>query len=257
MPAIITLTTDFEERDPYAASIKGVLCTQCPGVQIVDLSHDIPRRNVFEGAFFLAGAVPYFPAGTVHLAAVASGSAPIAVSINDQFVVGPDNGLVTLLAERFPIDETRAITSPEIVANATGQVYYGREVFAPAAAKLATGGPLADLGEKMSRITRLEFPQPERGGDRRIEGRVIHVNRFGTLVSNIHRSFLDGAVVKNVEVGQFRVGPVSKAYDDAPLGCPVALFGEAGYLEIAYNGDRADQRLGMGVGIAVDVTVEP
>ena len=107
MPSIVTLTTDFEEREPYAASAKGVLCARCPGVQVIDLTHQIPRHNIPEGALFIAGAVPYFPKGTIHVVAVASGQRPIAASLGGQIVICPDNGVITMLAERYPIDRAR------------------------------------------------------------------------------------------------------------------------------------------------------
>ena len=257
MPSIVTLTTDFEEREPYVASAKGVLCSRCPGVHIVDLSHQIPRHNIPEAALFIAGAVPYFPKGTVHIVAVASGHLPIAVSLNEQFVICPDNGVITLLAERYGVEETRSITNPDLQTSEGGQTYYARDVFAPAAALLAGGAPLREVGDPVENATLLNLPKPEREGERLVSGRIVHVNRFGALVTNIHRSFLEGSSVKNVEVGQFLVGPLSETYAQVEPGRPVALYGSAGYLEIAYNGDRADTRLNMGIGIIVNVAVEP
>ncbi|MCZ6893890.1 MAG: SAM-dependent chlorinase/fluorinase [Gammaproteobacteria bacterium] len=257
MPSIVTLTTDFEEREPFVASAKGVLCTRCPGVQIVDLSHEIPRFNIPEAALFIAGAVPYFPKGTVHIVAVASGHSAIAVSLNGQFIVCPDNGVITLLAERYGVEETRGITNPDLSLSEGGQTYYARDVFAPAAALLAGGAPLKEVGDPVENATLLNLPKPEREGERLVTGRIVHVNRFGSLVTNIHRSFLEGVSVTNVEVGHFPVGPLSESYAEVEAGRPVALYGSAGYLEIAYNGDRADTRLNMGIGIIVNVAVEP
>ena len=257
MPPIVTLTTDFGEREPYVASAKGVLCTRCPGVQVFDLSHQIPRRNVREGALFIAGAVPYFPEGSIHIVAVESGANPIAVSLNRQYVVCPNNGVITMLAERFNIDETRAITNPDLLLSDGGQAYYGRDVFSPTAALLATGAPLQDVGDPVENVTLLKLPRPKKEGDRVVSGEIMHVNRFGGLVTSIHRSFMEGLNVTDVEVGLFSVGPLLEKYADVDTGLPLALYGSAGYLEIAYNGDSAEKRLGMGEGIAVKVAVEP
>ena len=256
MPAVVTLTTDFEERDPYAASTKGVVCAKCPGVHVVDLSHQIPRQNVPEGALFIAGAIPFFPKGTVHLVAVASGPQPIIVTLDGQHIVCPDNGVVTMLAEQHPIQEVHAITHPDLQPNTEGQIYYGRDVFAPAAAMLAGGTTPAELGEALDHAAMLDLPKPVRDSKRLVIGQIVHVNRFGTLVTNVHESFLEGAGVKNVEVGDFSVGGLSKSYTEVPHGSPLALFGSAGYLEIAYNGDRAATRLDMGNGIRVNVFTE-
>lgn len=256
MPSIVTLTTDFEESEPYVASAKGVICSRCPGVQVLDLSHQIPRGNIREGALFMAGAVPYFPKGSVHIVAVSSGQPPIVMQMEGQYIVCPNNGLISLLAERHTIEETRGITNPDIVITEEGQTYFGRDVFAPAAAHLACGGSMQDLGDPIENVALLDLPKPEKAGERRVGGQVMHVNRFGTLVTNIHRSFLSGASVSNVIVGDFPVGGLRNAYGDVELGCPVALYGSAGYLEIAYNGDRADKRLNMGVGIIIQVEIE-
>lgn len=256
MPSLVTLTTDFAERDPNVAALKGILYSRCPGVQVVDLSHDIPRRNIMEGALFLAGAVPYFPDGTIHLAVVAPGAQPIAVSINRQIIVCPNNGLITILAERYPIDETRAINDPGMPSSKGGQTFFGRDVFAPAAALLASGSPLKDLGDSVDDVALLALSQPVK--DKAcVSGKVMHVDGFGNLITNIHQSFLDGCSVTGVEVGLFRVGGVKETYAQVPSGSPVALYGSSGYLEIAYNGGRAEAILNMGVDIVVEVSIEP
>ncbi len=138
MSTIVTLTTDFEEREHWVPAVKGILYSRCPGVTVVDLSHQIGRADVVEGALFIAGAAPYFPDGTVHLVAVASGARPIAVSFGTHFAVCPDNGILTLLADRLPVKEVRTITNPEFsVPQANGQIYYAQDVFAPVAASIA------------------------------------------------------------------------------------------------------------------------
>ena len=257
MSLLVTLTTDFEERDPFAASMKGVLYSRCPGVQITDLSHDIPRQNVLEGALFLAGAVPYFPKGTVHVVAVAPGKRALAISIDGQFVVCPDNGVITLLAKQHAVNEAREITNPELILSEAGrQKFFGRDVFAPAAAFLAGGGALADVGPRVEQVALLNVPEPKREGTRSISGIVIHVDRFGNVVTNIHRSSLEGAKVKNVEVGMVGVGPVVNSFSEVPAGNPLAIFGSADYLEVACNGGRADTRLKLTPGLVANVTLE-
>lgn len=257
MPPIVTLTTDFEEREPFVATIKGMLLTRCPGVQIVDLSHQIPRADVMEGALFMARAVPYFPAGTIHLVGVAPGPGPIVVSIHGQRVVCPDNGLITILAERFEVEEKWSVAVPEAVSAKGGQTFYSRDIFAPIAAQLAAGTSLAEIGEPREQVTLLDLPRPEKRGKNKVSGAIMHVDRFGNLLSNIHRSYLEGSRVTSVEVGHFPIGALSETYAQVPQGKPLALYGSAGYLEIAYNGDRADRRLEMGKGIIVTVTIEP
>lgn len=256
MASLVTLTTDFEERDPYAASVKGVLYSQCPGVQIADLSHAIPRNDVLEGAMFLAGTIPYFPDGAVHLVGVAPGKRPIIARIKSQYVVCPDNGLLTIVAERVGLDEAWEITAPDLLAPRDGQIFYNRDVFAPAAARLAAGTAPAELGAPIEDVELLELPKPEWEAKGMIMGRIFHIDRFGNLVTNIHQSFLEGANVTNVEIAKNRLGAMSKSFADVPAGSPVILYGSAGYLEVAYNGDRAHTRLNVGKGVVVKVLTD-
>lgn len=257
MPPIITLTTDFEEREPYVASVKGVLCARSPESKVVDLSHTVPRGNVLDGALFLAGSVPHFPDGTIHIVSVGAGPRPIAVSLHQQTVICPDNGVITMLAERFPIEDARVITHPDATPDHGGQIYYAREVFAPAAALLADGLRVGELGDPAGEIATVGMSRPTWERKDLATGCVMHVNRFGALITNIHRSFLQGARVTKVVVGDFPIGGLSESYSDVDVGLPLALFGSEGYLEIAYNGDRADTRLKKGVDIVVSVYVEP
>jgi S-adenosylmethionine hydrolase len=256
MASLVTLTTDFEERDANVASIKGILYSRCPGVQVEDLSHDIPRNHITEAALFLAGAIPYFPKGTVHIACIAAGSSPIAVSIEGQTVLCPDNGVVTFLGKHYTIGEARTISNSEVVRSGSGQTFFGRDVFALAAALLAAGGQLSELGEVIDSPKLLDLPELKLDGATSIGGQVILVNRFGSLISNIHESDLGGSAVARVEVADFPIGGIADGYGQVGAGLPLALFGSSGYLEIAYNGDRADTRLNARIGNNVNVTLE-
>src|SRR5690606_13925034 len=188
MPRLVTLTTDFGARDPYVAAMKGALLDGCPGLQLVDLSHEIAAHDVLEGALFLEAAVPYFPAGTVHLVVVDPGVGSdrraLAASVLDQVVVCPDSGVLTLLARAHGLDEVRAIESPEFRRAEVSRTFHGRDIFAPAAARLACGAPLGDAGPRLERIVELPVPEPVADGST-VRGEVIHVDRFGNLITNL------------------------------------------------------------------------
>lgn len=257
MSSLITLTTDFEERDPHVAFLKGVLCSRCPGTQIIDLSHEIPRKNVMEAAMFIAGAVPYFPKGTIHIVCVAAGAAPIAMQINDQYVLCPNNGVASLLMDQHPIQEVRTITNPDLDLSNKGQTFFGRDIFAPTGAFLASGSSFAEVGPVLDNIAHLNYSKPQREGSSSIKGQIIHIDHFGNLLTNIHASFVDGLKVSRVEVTGFPINGLSNGYADVEAGSPLAMFGSAGLLEIAYNGDRVDSRLHARVGNTVELTVSP
>jgi S-adenosylmethionine hydrolase len=256
MTALVTLTTDFGTREPSAAELKGVIHRGCPGVQIVDLSHRIARGDVMEAAFFALRAIPQFPPGTIHLVNVAPGPDAIIVSVLGQQVVCPDNGILTMLARHHPIDAVHGLAIPEPVAARPGQVFYGRDVFAPAVAKLAAGKSPAELGDARDEMAQLDVAVPERVKDDLLSGRIIHIDRFGNLVTNIHASDLADCTVRQVRAGDFTIGPLSQSYSDVPPKMPLALLDSAGYLAVAYNGDRADNRLQMGPGIIVKLIVD-
>ncbi|MEM6278740.1 MAG: SAM-dependent chlorinase/fluorinase [Verrucomicrobiota bacterium] len=250
---MITLTTDLGTREPSVASIKGVLLKSCGDARIVDLGHQISPHQVTEAALFTLSAIPCFPEGTVHLVTVAPGPTPIAVRVAGQFVVCPDNGLLTLLGEHHEIESIRGIEIPEDVARRNTQTFFGREVFAPAAAALARGMPFEDLGPEREVLHRLEWPQPEKSERNKIDGRIMHIDRFGNLISNIHATHLEDITAERLVAGRCTVYGISSSYDDVPEGKPVALVGDAGYLELAYHGDHANERLGIEPGVLVEV----
>ncbi len=256
---IVTLTTDFGTRDPYVAAMKGVILAGCPGARVVDLSHEIAPQDVVEGALFLAGAVPFFPPGTVHVAVVdpgvGSARRPIAAAAGGQTVVCPDNGLLTVLARDHPVDAAHAIESRGFTRDEVSATFHGRDVFAPAAARLAGGAPIAEAGPAVapSLLARIDLPVPVIDPRGRVYGTVIHVDRFGNAITNLARADLPPGAT-HCAAGEHLV-PLRRTYADAAAGEALALFGSAGLLEIAVNRGRAADRLGLRRGDTV--TLEP
>jgi S-adenosylmethionine hydrolase len=255
MGTLVTLTTNFGARDPSAAALKGVLYRLCPGITLVDLSHELPPDDLMDSALFMAAALPYFPAGTIHLVNINPGPTPIVVSIAEQYVVCPDNGVLTVLADAHPIEAIHAIKPPERTAGSSGQIFYGREIFAPAIAQLVQCAAPASLGGPLDEIVRLDLPRPKQETDQWIKGEVIHVDAFGNLVTNIHRSLLEGIPLAKIVIEGFWLDRLSGSYGDVPVGSPVALYQAGGYLQIAYRADRADKRLRAGKGSLVKVVI--
>ena len=258
MSGIVTLTTDFGTRDPYVAQLKGVLLARCEGVRIHDLTHEIAPQDVLEGALFLAAAVPTFPPGAVHLAVVDPGVGTarraIAANVSGQHVVCPDNGLLTLLARRATIEETRSIEHASLRREPVSPTFHGRDLFAPAAAFLACGGALEELGPPVDAPVELPLPRPRTEGGR-LSGEVLHIDRFGNAISNLARSDVETAAagrVIHVEAGGRQL-PLARAYGDVAEGEALALIGSAGLLEVAIRGGSAATALGLGRGSEVTV----
>ena len=259
MPTIVTLTTDLGTQDAFVGAVKGVLLSQCPDAQIVDITHDIPPQAVRTGALRLASAAPYFPAGTVHLAVVDPGVGgerrPIAVEANAQHFVGPDNGVLSLAAPTMSAGwRAVELTNPAHRLSQLSNTFHGRDLFAPAAAHLACGGALEDLGDEVDAIIELALPRPRRDGDT-LHGVVLDVDRFGNVITNVRAADLAGRSVAQVMVGDARIDGLSTAYDDSRRA--VALIDSDDRLEVAVPGGSAAIAFGVGLDDPVEIRLRP
>jgi hypothetical protein len=248
---IITLTTDLRSADGYVGAIKGVILSLAPGATLVDITHDVPPQDVRFGAHVLSTAVPYFPMGTIHLAVVDPGVGSarrgIALRTTSATFVGPDNGLFTpFLDQRVAcVTLTNAATHRQPVS----PTFHGRDIFAPVAAHLANGRPLADLGPEIADPLTLPIQRPRRLPNGRWLGEVTHVDRFGNLVTNLQVS--EGQKVY-VHIARECLA-VQRTYADGAPGALLALVGSAGYVEIAVREGNAAERLGVKVGAPVEI----
>ena len=255
---LLSFTSDFGTRDAYVAAVKGVLLTRAPGLQIVDVSHEIPPGDVGAGAYVLAQAAREFPPGTLHLAVVdpGVGSERRAVACRgaESIFVGPDNGLLPLALEDRGGIEAFELTRPELRMERVSPVFHGRDLFAPAAAWLAAGGRLEEVGPAFSPASLVPTPWPhaERVG-RSLRGEVVYVDRFGNLVTNIRLASVDAQTGGHASVAE-HVLPLVRSYADAADGTLIALVGSAGLLEIACSRGSASERLSAGRGLVVSYT---
>ncbi len=253
---IITITTDFGDEGSYVGAMKGVILSQCPSATLVDITHHIPPFSFLEASLVLDQACRRFPANTVHLAVVDPGVGglrkPIIVRSGDQFFVGPDNGIFT----PFLVEEAAVYRIAETVAlPGSSATFHGRDLFAPAAARLASGEAPETLGEPTRQASRLHVPRP-RGNGPTVEGQVLYADHFGNLVTNIRDEDLRhlGAEVE-VMVGTQRIRRIARTYQDGAMGQPLALVGSSGFLEVAVVEGRAGAQLGVGKGERVRVRV--
>ncbi|MCX7707763.1 MAG: SAM-dependent chlorinase/fluorinase [Anaerolineae bacterium] len=250
---IITLTTDFGLSDGYVGIMKGVILGIAADVQLVDISHDITPQDVRQGSFVLRNAVSYFPAGTVHLAVVdpgvGSSRRPLLVTTPRASFVGPDNGLFTFALEQ-PGAQAWVLDQPRYWLPAISRTFHGRDIFAPVVAHLARGVPPEELGSPVSDAVQLEPLLPERLGNHHIVGHVIHVDRFGNLITNVPASWLaDGDWA--CEIAGRRIPRLSETYSAALPGELLALIGSSGMLEVAVRNGSAARLLEAGVGQAI------
>jgi len=225
--------------------VKGALLSAAPGLTLVDVTHAVPPGDVRAGAYLLGRAWHRFPPGTVHLGVVDPGvgtdRAALAVGAHGHYFVGPDNGLFTLVLRDA---EVQIVVLP--TPDGSSPTFHGRDVFAPAAAALASGAQLADLGTPFTGMpVRLAYREPHHEG-KSVVGQVVYVDRFGTLVTNLTPELVPSYAV--IEVEGLEVGPLRRTYGDVPTGGLVAYVGSDGRVEIAVRDGSAARRLGMGVG---------
>jgi S-adenosylmethionine hydrolase len=234
--------------------MKGVLQTLSPGAVIVDATHEIPRGDVQAGARALDRYWKRFPPGTIHLCVVDPGLGtarrPIVVEAEGRFAVGPDNGLLAPLIRAA--GSVLAIDS-DLSPSGLCATFQGRDLFAPAAAYLARGGDLRDLGPTISDAVVAEGPAAVLVGPGQARGAVVGVDRFGNLQTNVPGGWLVGAYV--VEVGPFRL-PVARTYGDVAVGEGLALVGSGGTVEIAVRDRSAENVLGVARGASVVLVPE-
>jgi S-adenosylmethionine hydrolase len=253
---IITLTTDFGDLDSYVGMMKGVIYTINPDARIVDLTHQIEPQNILQGAFQLFQAHRHFPPGTIHVGVVDPGVGTsrraIAVYIPEiGYFVGPDNGLFSYILDTYPQAQARELNNPAFQRPDISNTFHGRDIFAPVAAYLSRGipfeesGPLVDLVQ----LKRLEnyWPVWQRSFNGRVvlRGKVVQVDRFGNIISNLsreHLAHLPPEIIKSCRImvpDHIQASVFCNTYGEGLPGQFIALYGSSGFLEIAQVNERA------------------
>jgi hypothetical protein len=250
---IITLTTDFGDHDPYVGIMKGVMLGIAPETRLVDLTHQIPPQNIDEAAFSLQSAHHFFPQGTIHLVVVDPGVGserrPLLVTTERANYVGPDNGLFSFALEA-PGAQAWVLDRPARWLPNVSRTFHGRDIFAPTAAWLALGALPSELGSPVFDPVRLAKREAVRNGNSEITGHVIHVDRFGNLITNIPGEWLTGSNWTCEIAGALVRGPFP-TYAAAPRGELLLLVSSNGTAEIAARGASAAERLHVGAGARV------
>jgi len=259
---VISLTTDF--GDLYPAAMKAVILGINPEVRIVDITHSIRQAGIREGAFALYSLVPYFPAKSVHVGVVdpGVGTSRRALAIKagiegeEQFFVGPDNGLLIPAARRLGEMEVYEITNKELMLKSgISATFHGRDIFAPVGARLSKGMPIELVGNRISDFVDLDFGNFGVDGPFLV-GEVVFSDSFGNVITNIP----EDAVLRfctfdsNVEVNGRKV-PFVRTYGFVGQEEALALIGSHGFLEIAINKGNAALKFGLKSGDQVVIKV--
>ena len=259
---IVTLTTDFGDRDPFVGMMKGVILGINPGITVVDLAHHLPAHNVARAAFAIYTSHTFFPPGTIHVVVVDPGVGSsrkiLALKARQHMFIAPDNGLLSYILEGADAFEARQIENSALMRPEVSRTFHGRDIMAPAAARLSLGFAFEDVGPAVDRPVRLPRFEADIGTSV-INGRVVYVDRFGNLITNIPNQAVFNPSRPGISIiaGPVVIQNLSPSYADAAPGEYLALPGSGGFLEIARNTDRAEQPSRLTVGTEVIVRLEP
>lgn len=255
---ILTLTSDFGYRDHYVSAMKAGIISIHPDVKMIDVSHDVPPQDIMAAAWVTKHSAFLYPEGTIHLVVVDPGVGTsrkaVAVRIKDQYFVGPDNGIFSLVADDLPY-QAYQLSNTSFWGSDRSKTFEGRDIFAPVAAHLSKGVPLADVGDRIKQLTiyRWAIPVADKEG---IQGWVVHIDRYGNLITNI-----PGEVIQQFQnrrgvriyIGSTILKRIVNTFGDVKQGEVMAFVGSTGMLEVGVNTGNAEELLGVYKGAAVSI----
>jgi S-adenosyl-L-methionine hydrolase (adenosine-forming) len=248
---IITLTSDFSLTDAYVAQMKAAILRGHPSGRLIDITHQIPRHDILCASIVLERAVAAFGPGTIHLTVVDPGVGSarriLIVQANGRKIVCPDNGLITWVWRRTPNMKAWELTWRPKTSSAT---FEGRDIMAPAAAKIAAGCPIEAIARPIGDPVLLPITPAKSLSE---GGQIIHIDCFGNATTNIAQELLTNSKNRTVIVSRHRLGGIHDTYSDVLPGKPLALVGSNGMLEIAVREGSAQKVLKLRVGDKVVV----
>jgi len=279
---IISLLTDFGVSGSYVGAMKGVLLGIVPDAHLVDISHQVAAQDVHEAALIIASVYQYFPAHTVHLIVIDPGVGgtrrPIAVQTPHGYFVAPDNGVLTYVLLKEPEFMAVALENPAYQRPNPSYTFHGRDIFSPSAAHLASGVKLESLGPVIHDLERLALPKL-RVMPGHIQGEVVHIDRFGNILTNIMQlQWVSEEMLKleplgpheadatpvefscltaEITLGWRNIKGIYHTYSEVPVGHSLALIGSNGELEVAVNQGSASAQLAVQVGDPVSLRLGP
>lgn len=247
---MITLTTDYGTRDHYVGVLKGVILSIAKKASIFDVTHEISPFGIGHAAFVLRQVWSWYPPGTVHLVVVDPGVGSdrnlLVGQYDDRFVVAPDNGVITFVHRELRLQALHLIENRQFGLPVVSATFHGRDLLAPAAAHLSNGVKPREFGRQPGQIEMLATSLQAESRVEGLAGRVIYVDRFGNLITNVRAEQLAAprlhAQAWQVSVNGKLIGRIQRTFQDVGVGEAVAYVGSSGYLEIALNRGRANER---------------
>lgn len=251
--SIITLTTDFGLSDPFVGIMKGVMFGINPLIKFIDISHLIEPQNITQAYYTLKFSYKHFPSGTIHIAVVdpgvGSNRRPILIESKDYFFIGPDNGIFSFVFENDPSVNIIELSEKKFFLPSLSQTFHGRDIFASVAGWLSSDVKPYEFGIPINNPVTLKIPEPDTGKER-ISGEVIHIDRFGNLITNISKTQFHSFVSERdgkfrIRIKNFIIPSICKSYSDAAGTKPASIFNSWGSLEIFIKNGNASRKLGI------------
>ncbi|NOR86587.1 MAG: hypothetical protein GQ527_03165 [Bacteroidales bacterium] len=257
---VITLTTDWGSKDHYLASVKGSIISHLPQANIIDISHEIAPFDLNEASYILRNSWRNFPQGTIHIVGVNSEASlehpHIVIKEDGQYFIGADNGIFSLIFDNIP----QEIYEIDIIQSSSKFTFSTKDVFVQAALHISEGNALDQLGDQKSDLTKRMPFQPVTEPNV-IKGKVIYIDRYENVVTNISESLFKEKTLKKkfsilLRAGKYKITKIHSSYSDTGEGELVALFGSDNLLEIAQNRGRAAGLLGLQIDEVVRIEIE-
>jgi S-adenosylmethionine hydrolase len=261
----ITLITDFGMQDGHVGAMKGVIRSLAPDAGWVDISHEIRAHDIRHAGFVLKTAYSYWPADTIHVVVVDPGVGTerraVAVETGAGIFVTPDNGVLSYVLAEEEVLRAVALTNAAYWHHPVSASFHGRDIFGPAAAHLANGVPLLELGERIEPASLITWPlpSPHRHLDGHMTIHVLHIDRFGNCTTDLPGEWLHAAPQWRIEVpaapgaGGITIDGIARTFGDVPEGAPLALVDSTDYLAIAVRNGNAAQEVGLQIGAPIDI----
>lgn len=246
---VISLLTDFGNKDNFVGVMKAVILSINPRAQIIDICHNVNPQDILEAGLLLKSSFKYFPRNTVHLVVVDPGVGskrrPILVRTKDYYFVGPDNGVLNLALKDEVIEAIFELTEDKYFLKPISDTFHGRDIFAPVAAHLSLEKKIEDFGKRIKSIEQLDLPEPKQLKNKLV-GQIIYIDRFGNLITNITKDnfehFVKGHNFK-ICIADKMITRISHSYLEVKRNQTLAIFGSFGNLEISVAQANAKEYL--------------
>ncbi|MFW8602108.1 SAM hydrolase/SAM-dependent halogenase family protein [Desulfobacterota bacterium M19] len=255
---VITLTTDFGSGSHYSGQMKGVISSRAPRATVVDLCHTIRRHDIAQAAMIIESSRRFFPAATIHIVVIDPGVGGerqiILLTVDDHYFIAPDNGVLSRLPLAHPQAKCFIVQRPDLYIKPLSRTFHGRDIMAPAAAHLASGGRPADLGPEISprRLITLPLPPAPEFKEGRLSGVILDIDFFGNITTNIKAADLaplSGPLT--ARLNNHKITLMAESYEQAAPGGTLLIINSSDALEIAVNQGRAADLLEAEIGMPV------